>query len=128
MQILILILTLLLAAPAIAQNFPIRKGVLQTDLNAGGHYITNAAGITDAGGNPLAGISVAQGTNIVLETNGTVVTINATGGGSVPAGIITNGQSGVILRGLTLTNTSLIIESNGEDVACLLYTSPSPRD
>ena len=63
-----------------AGSLLIKDGKLQSDLNAGGHAITNATDLIDANGNSLlgagpgGGISLIQGSNIVNVAGGVIVT------------------------------------------------------
>jgi hypothetical protein len=64
-----------------AGSFPIKNGVLQNDLNAGGHAITNATDLTDTNGNsllgggggPTNGITASQAASQIAATNNNIL-------------------------------------------------------
>lgn len=80
-----------MAVTAVAQtrSVPLKNAVLQSDMNAGGFYITNAAGITDANGNPITG-----------------------GGGGGTTYTNANIRVGLISGSSIGTNTSLLLSTN----------------
>lgn len=112
---------LLLSVPA-QGKFPIRNGVMQSDLNAAGFSLTNVGSITDTNGNPITGGSslVFTPTNQppgFLETNGNTVFY-----GTNVVNQVTNTMSGVTLPAAqldapTTTNAQNVYTSGNSFVA-----------
>lgn len=61
---------------AATNSMPILRGLLQSDLNAGGYKITNVSAILDTNGNPISGGSPNAITNAVSGSNATVTVVN----------------------------------------------------
>jgi len=110
-----------MAVTAVAQtrSVPLKNAVLQSDMNAGGFYITNAAGITDANGNPITGgggggtTYTFANTNATLSfyTNGSTVLLgtNVVGGtGDISATSSNNLVAGWIAADNTMSNAIML--------------------
>jgi hypothetical protein len=122
MQLLTTLLAVwLMAVTAVAQtrSVPLKNAVLQSDMNAGGFYITNAAGITDANGNPITGgggggtTYTLANTNATLSfyTNGSTVLLgtNVVGGtGDISATSSNNLVAGWIAADNTMSNAIML--------------------
>ena len=77
----------------------------QAPINYTGYAMADFSDVTNISAS-VGGIKVAQGTNVILVTNGSVVTIHATGTGGGGGGDVTSAQL------VSATNNTLALASN----------------